>query len=177
MGFVHRHRRLTPSLLLGPGLAWLALFFVAPLGFLAHQSLEVQDPIALTYTFKWAWHNYADAITTYHTQLLRSFEYAGLATAIALAISYPLAYWIAFRGGRWKNLLLLFINGPFFVTYLIRTLAWETIPRVWSTPTTKPSSARMFCHASVRIRYVTKKGAMMNSRSRFFQRPPRKAIQ
>jgi spermidine/putrescine transport system permease protein len=37
------------------------------------------------------------------------------------------AYWIAFRGGRWKNLLLLFIVAPFFVTYLIRTLAWETI--------------------------------------------------
>jgi len=127
LGFLHRHRRLTPYLLLGPGLAWLALFFVAPLGFLAHQSLQTQDPIALTYTFTWAWHNYGDAVTTYHTQLLRSFEYAGLATALALAISYPLAYWIAFRGGRWKNVLLLFIVGPFFVTYLIRTLAWETI--------------------------------------------------
>ena len=127
MGFLHRNRRLTPYLLLGPGLAWLALFFVAPLGFLAHQSLQTQDPIALTYAFTWAWHNYGDAVTTYHTQLVRSFEYAGLATALALAISYPLAYWIAFRGGRWKNVLLLFIVGPFFVTYLIRTLAWETI--------------------------------------------------
>jgi spermidine/putrescine transport system permease protein len=127
VGFLHRHRRLTPYLLLGPGLAWLALFFVAPLGFLGHQSLQTQDPIELTYTFKWAWHNYSDAITTYHTQLLRSFEYAGIATLIALLISYPLSYWIAFRGGRWKNVLLLFIVGPFFVTYLIRTLAWETI--------------------------------------------------
>jgi len=127
VGLLHRHRRLTPYLLLGPGLAWLALFFVAPLGFLGHQSLETQDPIELTYTFKWAWHNYSDGITTYHTQLLRSFEYAGIATLIALLISYPLSYWIAFRGGRWKNVLLLFIVGPFFVTYLIRTLAWETI--------------------------------------------------
>jgi spermidine/putrescine transport system permease protein len=125
--FLLRSRRLTPYLLLGPGLAWLVLFFLAPLGFLGHQSLETQNPIDLTYTFKWAWHNYADAITGYHTQLLRSFEYAGLATLIALAISYPLAYWIAFRGGRWKNVLLLCIVGPFFVTYLIRTLAWETI--------------------------------------------------
>jgi spermidine/putrescine transport system permease protein len=55
------------------------------------------------------------------------FEYAAIATAIALLLSYPLAYWIAFRGGRWKNLLLLMIIAPFFVTYLIRTLAWETI--------------------------------------------------
>jgi spermidine/putrescine transport system permease protein len=127
LSFLLRSRRLTPYLLLGPGLAWLVLFFLAPLGFLGHQSLETQNPIDLTYTFKWAWHNYADAITGYHTQLLRSFEYAGLATLIALAISYPLAYWIAFRGGRWKNVLLLCIVGPFFVTYLIRTLAWETI--------------------------------------------------
>ena len=58
---------------------------------------------------------------------MRSLEYAGLATAIALAISYPLAYWIAFRGGRWKNLFLLLVIAPFFVTYLIRTLAWQTI--------------------------------------------------
>jgi spermidine/putrescine transport system permease protein len=58
---------------------------------------------------------------------VRSLEYAGIATAAALAISYPLAYWIAFRGGRWKNLFLLLVIAPFFVTYLIRTLAWETI--------------------------------------------------
>src|SRR5919205_4313460 len=67
------------------------------------------------------------AISLYHTQFVRSFEYAGLATAIALVGSYPLAYWIAFRGGRWKNLFLLLVIAPFFVTYLIRTLAWETI--------------------------------------------------
>jgi len=128
LSFIHRHRGLVPYLLLAPGLAWLALFFVVPLGFLGYQSLQdISDPILLTYTFKWAWHNYGDAITTYHSQFLRSLEYAGLATAIALLISYPLAYWIAFRGGRWKNVLLLFIIGPFFVTYLIRTLAWETI--------------------------------------------------
>ena len=127
MGFIHRHRWLTPYLLLLPGLAWLAVFFVVPLGFLAHQSLEIQNPIDYSYTFRWAWHNYSDAISTYEPQLLRSFEYAAIATALALVISYPLAYWIAFRGGRWKNVLLLFIIGPFFVTYLIRTLAWETI--------------------------------------------------
>jgi spermidine/putrescine transport system permease protein len=77
--------------------------------------------------FSWAWDNYSHALTTYDAQFLRSLEYAGLATVIALLVSYPLAYWIAFRGGRWKNLLLLFIIAPFFVTYLIRTLAWETI--------------------------------------------------
>jgi spermidine/putrescine transport system permease protein len=127
VAFLRRRKGVAPYLLLAPGLAWLAFFFVVPLGFLGHQSLEKQNPIDFTYTFRWAWHNYSDAITTYHTQLVRSLEYAGMATVIALLISYPLAYWIAFRGGRWKNVLLLFIIGPFFVTYLIRTLAWETI--------------------------------------------------
>ena len=126
MGFIHRHRWLTPYLLLVPGLAWLALFFVVPLGFLGHQSLETGS-IDFGYAFRWAWHNYWDAIRTYHGHFVRSFEYAGLATVLAILVSYPLTYWIAFRGGRWKNLLLLFIIAPFFVTYLIRTLAWETI--------------------------------------------------
>src|SRR6266513_4863350 len=87
MGFFHRHRGLTPYLLLAPGMLWLTLFFLVPLGFLAYQSLQ----------------------------------------SGSIDFGYPVAHWIAFRGGRWKNLLLLFIVAPFFVTYLIRTLAWETI--------------------------------------------------
>src|SRR5436189_4269063 len=79
------------------------------------------------FSFDWAWSNFSDAISAYSTQFVRSLEYAAFATAIALLISYPLAYWIAFRGGRWKNLFLLLVIAPFFVTYLIRTLAWETI--------------------------------------------------
>jgi spermidine/putrescine transport system permease protein len=126
MSFFHRHRGLTPYLLLAPGLAWLAVFFVAPLGFLAYQSLQ-SGSFDFGYEFTWAWENYREAISTYHEHLIRSFVYAGLATMLALLISYPLAYWIAFRGGRWKNLLLLAIIAPFFVTYLIRTLAWQTI--------------------------------------------------
>ena len=126
MGFLHRHRGLTPYLLLAPGLLWLAVFFLVPLGFLAQQSLESGD-FAVGYSFSWAWGNYWDAINQYHAWLFRSLLYAGLATLLALVISYPLAYWIAFRGGRWKNLLLVMIIAPFFVTYLIRTLAWQTI--------------------------------------------------
>jgi spermidine/putrescine transport system permease protein len=127
VGFLRRHRWLTPYLLLAPGIAFLALFFVVPLGYLGHQSLEEQNPIDFSNTFAWAWHNYADAITAYDAQLIRSFEYAAIATLLALLISYPLAYFIAFRGGRWKNVLLLFVIGPAFVTYLIRTLAWQNI--------------------------------------------------
>jgi spermidine/putrescine transport system permease protein len=124
--FLHRHSWVTPYLLLAPGLAWLALFFVVPLGFLGYQSLE-SGSFETGFTFTWAWENYTDAFTDYREQLVRSILYAGLATVLALAISYPLAYWIAFRGGRWKNVFLVMIIAPFFVTYLIRTLAWQNI--------------------------------------------------
>jgi spermidine/putrescine transport system permease protein len=126
VSWLHRHKGLVPYLLLAPGLAWLAIFFVAPLGFLGYQSLQ-EGSFELGYDFSWEWQNYREAISGYHEQLIRSFVYAGLATILALVVSYPLAYWIAFRGGRWKNLLLLAIIAPFFVTYLIRTLAWQTI--------------------------------------------------
>jgi spermidine/putrescine transport system permease protein len=126
VSWVHRHRGIVPYLLLAPGLAWLAVFFVVPLGFLGYQSLQ-EGSFDFGYRFAWAWDNFGDAISTYHDQLVRSFVYAGLATILALVVGYPLAYWIAFRGGRWKNVLLLAIIAPFFVTYLIRTLAWQTI--------------------------------------------------
>jgi spermidine/putrescine transport system permease protein len=126
VGFLHRHRSLTPYLLLAPGLLYLGLFFVVPLGFLAYQSLQSGN-FDVGYSFDWAWGNYWDAIQNYRGHFVRSLEYAGIATLLALVLGYPLAYWIAFRGGRWKNLLLLFIVAPFFVTYLIRTLAWESI--------------------------------------------------
>jgi len=126
LNLLHRHRWATPYLLLLPGLGFLALFFVVPLYYLAHTSLQ-EGSLELGYSFTWAWGNYADAISTYHEQFLRSLEYAGIATLIALLVSYPLAYFIAFHGGRWKNLLLLLVIAPFFVTYLIRTLAWQTI--------------------------------------------------
>src|SRR5215217_7474127 len=126
MTFLHRHRWATPYLLLLPGMAFLAVFFLVPTYYLANTSLQSGDLFS-GYVFSWAWENYTDAVTRYQAQFLRSLQYAGLATLLAFLISYPLVYWIAFRGGRWKNLLLLFIVAPFFVTYLIRTLAWETI--------------------------------------------------
>ena len=126
MSFLHRHSWLTPYLLLAPGIAFLLLFFVVPLYYLGYTSLQ-EGTVQVGYTFTWAWDNYSEAFCTYREQFFRSLQYAGIATVLALLISYPLTYWIAFRGGRWKNLLLLFIIAPFFVTYLIRTLAWQNI--------------------------------------------------
>src|ERR671919_2471704 len=126
MSWLHRHRGLTPYLLLAPGLVYLAVFFAVPLGYLFVESLKT-GTFDLGYSFDWAWGNYWDAIQDFRGHFVRSLQYAGIATVLALLFSYPLAYWIAFRGGRWKNLLLLFIVAPFFVTYLIRTLAWQSI--------------------------------------------------
>ena len=115
-----------PYLLLLPGLGWLAVFFLIPLGYMAFESLK-EGTLDTGFIFSWEFSNYTDAISDYNEQFLRSFEYAALATIAALLIGYPLAYFIAFRGGKWRNAMLLAVIAPFFVTYLIRTLSWETI--------------------------------------------------
>ena len=123
--FLHRHKGLTPYLLLAPGMLWLAIFFLVPMVFLGYQSL--QSGLFPSFQFTWAFSNFSTALTDFHTQLIRSFVYAGIATLACLLLAYPLVYWIAFRAGPWRNLFLLFIVAPFFVTYLVRTLAWLNI--------------------------------------------------
>jgi len=115
-----------PYLLLLPGLGWLVVFFALPLGYMLFESLKSGTPDT-GFLFNWEFSNYSDALSDFSEQFVRSFEYAGMATLLALVIGYPLAYVIAFRGGRWRNALLLAVIVPFFVTYLIRTLSWETI--------------------------------------------------
>ena len=119
-------RRLIPYALLLPGLLWLIIFFVVPMYFMGRISLY-EGSSTTGYEFVWNWSNFPDALSEYDTQFLRSFFYAGAATVLALLIAYPLAYAIAFRGGRFKTLLLFAVVAPFFTTYLIRTLAWQTI--------------------------------------------------
>jgi spermidine/putrescine transport system permease protein len=118
-------RRIVPYFLLGPGTIWLLLFFLVPLFYLGRLSLE--SGVVGSLEFTWHWENYSDALSLYDTQFVRSFVYAGAATLLALLLAYPLAYAIAFKAGRWRNLMLFAVVAPFFTTYLIRTLAWETI--------------------------------------------------
>jgi spermidine/putrescine transport system permease protein len=119
-------RRLAPYLLMAPGGVWLLLFFLVPLVFMTSMSLQTGNIIdGFRQTFRFA--NFSDVLTRYHVQLLRSLRFASIATAATLLVSYPLAYWIAFRGGRHKTTYLFLLLLPFFVSFVIRTLAWRWI--------------------------------------------------
>jgi spermidine/putrescine transport system permease protein len=119
-------RRALPWLFLGPGLLWLLIFFAYPLLNQAGVSLMSGDP-EHGYTLTWAFHTYWDAISTYKSQFGRSILYAGIATVLCLVISFPLAYFAAYKAGRFKNLILLLIVLPFFMSYVLRTVSWQLI--------------------------------------------------
>ena len=121
-----RRGRWTPYLLLIPGLLWLVIFFVLPTLSLASTSLQTGS-VDTGYTFTWNFQTYVDAVSLYWPQFLRSLVYAGAATVLALLAGYPLAWFMAQRAGRWKNLLLVAVIAPFFTSFLIRTLAWQII--------------------------------------------------
>lgn len=115
-----------PYLLILPGLAWLAIFFLIPIFTLGQVSLQ-EGTFTEGFRFTWHWQNYPDVVSRFGEQFLRSFIFAGIATLLAFLIGYPLAYAIAFRAGRYKNLFLFLVILPFFTSYLIRTLAWKII--------------------------------------------------
>jgi spermidine/putrescine transport system permease protein len=121
-----RGGRKTPYLLLLPGMAWLAVFFAVPMLFLASTSLQTGS-LEQGYVLTWHVQTYVDALTAYYPQFIRSLGYAASATVLGVLIGYPLAYAIAFKAGRWKNVLLVMVIAPFFTSFLIRTLAWQTI--------------------------------------------------
>ncbi len=124
-----RRRRLlalAPYALLIPGLLWLLYFFVWPVFQMLLMSLSsgtLDSGFRLTFTTK----PYVDALTRFPSQWGNSLLYAGIATLIDFLIGFPVAYTIAFRGGRWKNLLLFLVIAPFFTSFLIRTISWQIL--------------------------------------------------
>jgi spermidine/putrescine transport system permease protein len=121
-----RRRKLVPYLFLAPGLVWLGVFYLIPLVNQANVSLQTGDP-EQGYTFTWHFQTYVDAVSTYSEQFVRSIRYAATATVLCFVITFPLAYFAAFKAGRWKNLILLLIVLPFFVSYVLRTVSWQLI--------------------------------------------------
>jgi spermidine/putrescine transport system permease protein len=113
---VSARRWFTPWLLLAPGGLWLLIFFVVPLFSLGRLSL--QDG---------GLSNYSTVISDNSTVIIRTFVYATISTLAAIIIGYPLAYVIATKGGKYKNLFLALVILPFFVTYLVRTLSWKIL--------------------------------------------------
>jgi spermidine/putrescine transport system permease protein len=123
---MQRRRRLLAYTLVLPGVAWLVVFFAIPLVnqlWVSLQTGNIDDGFAQT----WNWAVYPDSIDHYHEQLLRSVGYAGAATIFCLIIAFPLAYFMAFKAGRFKTAMLVLVILPFFTSSLVRTVAWQTI--------------------------------------------------
>jgi spermidine/putrescine transport system permease protein len=120
-------RQLTPYLLTLPAALWLLVFFLIPLAGQVTTSLKSGSLFDGGFAFTWHWQNYRDAVVLFGPIFVRSFLYAAAATALAVLMGYPLAYFIVFRGGRYKLLLLFPVVIPFLITYLVRTLSWEAL--------------------------------------------------
>ncbi|HET9760639.1 MAG TPA: ABC transporter permease [Nocardioidaceae bacterium] len=115
-------------LLLLPGMLWLVLFFLVPTIQLVATSLyDPNGSLDAGYAMTWSFPNYWNALTSFTAPFLRSLVYAAVSTGLALLLAYPLAYAIAFKSGRWKNLMLVAVIAPFFTSFLVRTLAWKSI--------------------------------------------------
>lgn len=121
-----RKRGLAPYLLTLPGVAWLLLFFAIPMVTMLSVSFQ-EGTLETGFRFTGNWRNYADAFSQHSTQIVRSLTYALIVTVVTLLLSYPVAYWIAFRAGARKNLYLLLLLLPFFTPFLIRTLSWRFV--------------------------------------------------
>lgn len=113
---VRPRRWYIPYLLLGPGALFLLVFFIVPLVRLFQLSLD-DGGVS----------NYSDVFSNNSEVIIRTFIYAAAATVMCILLGFPLAYFIALKGGRWKNFLLALVVLPFFVTYLVRTLAWKIL--------------------------------------------------
>jgi spermidine/putrescine transport system permease protein len=116
--------KLTPYFLMLPGGLWLAVFFAAPIILMIGLS-TMSGNIISGFSQTWDFSNYVNGFTQYSAEWIHSAEYAGLGCAISIALSYPIAYWIAFYGGTRKSTYLFLILLPFFVSFVLRTIAWN----------------------------------------------------
>ncbi len=123
-----RRGKFTPYAISFPGVLWLYLFFLVPLVTLLKVALSVKPDRNLPhYDFTWEWSNFSTAWTDFRPQLFRAFEYAAIATVLCILIAYPIAYFIAFKAGKWRNLMLGLVMVPFFTSFLLRTIAWQSL--------------------------------------------------
>ncbi len=123
---LRRRKSLLPLALVIPGLAWLLLFYAIPVVSQLWISLQTGNPDD-GFVQSWNWAVYPDSISEYGEQIFRSLQYAGTATIACFVIGFPLAYFMAFKAGRWRNVFLLLVVLPFFTSLIVRTVAWQTL--------------------------------------------------
>jgi spermidine/putrescine transport system permease protein len=126
MSWLRRRPTAVAYLMLAPGLLYLAVFYALPTLQMFLVSLWTGS-IARGYEQTWNFAIYPEALSRYADEFLRSLLYGGAATLLAFALGFPLAYFIAFRGGRYKSLLLFLVIAPFFTSFLLRTISWKII--------------------------------------------------
>ena len=124
--WLRHHRGLIPYLFLVPGGLWLILFFVLPLITAASVALQ-EGSLGTGYRLTFNFGIFPEAVARWDDQLVRSLQYGLIVTVLTMLIGYPMAYTIAFKGGRYKNILLLFVIMPFFTSFIIRTISWKFI--------------------------------------------------
>lgn len=120
-----RRRAAAPYSLAAPGMLWLFALLVTPIVLLLYTSLQSGSFGLGDFRFTWEVSNFTDGVRTYQTELIRSVVYAGIATIAAVGLAYPMVYWIAFYGGRYRSSLLAFVLLPFFVSFVIRITQWK----------------------------------------------------
>jgi spermidine/putrescine transport system permease protein len=125
-GLRGRLGRALPYLLLAPGLLWLTVFYVLPAIQMFTYSISTGS-VETGYTIDLSGGAYVTALTEFSKQFINSILYGGIATILTLCIGFPVAYTIAFRGGRYKNLILFLVIAPFFTSFLIRTISWKIL--------------------------------------------------
>jgi spermidine/putrescine transport system permease protein len=128
---VRRRRRprldLTTPGLLGLPLAWLAVFFLAPIAIVAAYSFDVYslNPGPHGFTVA-AWREFAHS-SVYLGLFWKSVKMSLTVSAIIVLLAYPLAYYLALSGTKRKYVLLMVLIAPFLTSYLLRVLAWKVI--------------------------------------------------
>jgi spermidine/putrescine transport system permease protein len=123
-----RRARWTPYLLAAPGVIVIYLFFLVPTVTLLKIALSNRtERGSSNVDFAWRWRNFSDAYSDFSGELWRGLGYALATTVLCILLAYPLAYFIAFKAGRWRNLLLGLVMVPFFTSFLLRTIAWQSI--------------------------------------------------
>jgi spermidine/putrescine transport system permease protein len=119
-------RTLAPYLLVLPGGLWLVVFFAVPMATMVSLSLQEGD-VVNGFVFTGHWQNYVESLADYQTQLIRSLVYGAVTSFVLIVLAFPVAYWIAFYGGKRKATYLFLILLPFFVSFVLRTISWRML--------------------------------------------------